>query len=57
MSRTWFSITLTVVAQLFLVVYVAYAGDVALVPEPGTLGLLGSGTALASLVAWWRYRK
>lgn len=57
MNRTWFSITVTVVAQLFLIAHAAYAGEPAVVPEPGTLGLLGSGAALASLVAWWRYRK
>jgi hypothetical protein len=58
MNRTWFSITVTVVTQLFLVAHAAYAGAPSTpVPEPGTLGLLGSGAALVSLVAWWRHRK
>jgi hypothetical protein len=56
MNRKWFSITVTVVAQLFLVAHVAHAG-VATVPEPGTLGLLGAGAAVAALGAWWRHRK
>jgi hypothetical protein len=56
MNRKWFSITVTVMAQLFLVAQAAHAGAVP-VPEPGTLGLLGAGAAIAALGAWWRHRK
>jgi hypothetical protein len=57
MNRTWVSITATVVAQLLLVAHAAHAGAPIQVPEPGTLGLLGAGAAVAALGAWWRHRK
>ena len=57
MNRTWASITVSAVAQLFLVAHVAHAGRIISVPEPGTLALLGSGAAIAALGVWWRHRK
>ena len=58
MNRTWVSITVIVLAQLFLVAHAAHAGEPPFaVPEPGTLGLLGSGAAIAALGVWWRHRK
>jgi len=56
MNRSWVSIAAIVVALLFLVAHAAHAGT-APVPEPGTLGLLGSGAAIVALGAWWRHRK
>ena len=60
MNRKWLSIAVIVVAQMVLVAHAAQAGDnfpPVAVPEPGTLGLLGAGAAIAALGAWWRHRK
>ena len=51
-------IAVIVLAQLFLVAHAAHAGAPPVpIPEPGTLGLLGSGAAIVALGAWWRHRK
>jgi len=57
MNRKWVSIMVIAAAQLFLVANAAHAGRSVTVPEPGTLGLLGSGAAIAALGVWWRHRK
>ena len=57
MNRKWLSIAVIVAAQLVLVAHAAHAGGPFQVPEPGTLGLLGSGAAIAALGVWWRHRK
>ena len=45
-----------VVAQILIVVGTAHAGNVIL-PEPGSLALLGVGAGALAVGAWWRNRK
>jgi len=50
------SLVLAAVCSLVMV-STAFAGAPTRVPEPGTLGLIGTGVAALAAGAWWRNRK
>ena len=49
-------IVAAVAAQILLAAGNAHAG-LAVMPEPGTLTLLGIGAGVVAVGAWWRNRK